>query len=317
MIEAISLFTILAITLAVSLTSIGVGIGESLTSIAAIKSIYIQPKAASDINTVSVLGMALTETSAILALVIAIVLFFGTNSLNFYADLSKLGVALAISISGTAIGIASYLPASAACFAVARQPFFSSKILNIMLLTISFIQTPIVFGFIVALFINYQSSSCTTLGDSLRLISAGLAIGLGSVGPTLGLACFAKSANEGLGKNRDAYDKIITFTFLSEALIETPVIFALVTSLMLLTTDAPTTLKGLTLIAASLAIGLGNSAPGIASGQTASAACEQIAINPNVYSIIAKTSMLAQGLIDSMTIYCWIVALLLIFFAGT
>ena len=279
---AIPFFTVVAIALAVSLTSIGVGIGESLTSIAALQAINIQPKATTDINKMSVLGMALTETSAVLALVMAIMLILGSSNLSYYSDLSRLGIAFAISFSGAAIGIASSMPAKAACLATARQPFFSNKILNIMLLTISFIQTPIIFGFIVALFINYQAAGCTTLGESLRLISAGISIGLGSIGPTLGLAYFAKSAAEGLGVNRDAYDKIMTFTFLSEALIETPVVFALVTSLLLLTTSAPSTFKGLTLIAAALCVGVGNSAPGISSGQTASSACTQIAINPGL-----------------------------------
>lgn len=313
---AIPFFTVVSIALAVSMTSIGVGIGESLTSIAAIKAINIQPKAAPEINKISVLGMALTETSAVLALVMAIMLILGSKNLSFYSDLSRLGIAFAISFSGAAIGIASSMPAKAACLSIARQPFFSNKILNIMLLTISFIQTPIVFGFIVALFINYQAASCASLGESLRLIAAGISIGLGSIGPTLGLAYFAKSANEGLGVNRDSYDKVLTFTFLSEALIETPVVFALVTSLLLLTNSAPSTFKGLIFLAGALCVGIGNSAPGISSGQTASSACTQIAINPNLYSVVSKTSMLAQGLIDSMTIYCWIVSLLLIFFAG-
>ena len=314
--EIISLFTIITIVLSVTLTSVGVGIGESFTSIAAIKSINIQPKAASDINRTSIFGMALTETSAILALVIAIMLIINTTNYGYYASLSYLGIAFALSISGATIGIVSAMPASAACFAIARQPFFASNILNVMLLTISFIQTPIIFGFIVALLINYQLTSCITLGDSLRLISAGICIGLGSVGPTIGLAKFAKSASESLGLNRYSYDKVLTFTFLSEALIETPVVFALVTSLLLLTISVPTTFKGLIVLAAALCVGLGNVAPGISSGHTASSACLQIAKDTELYPIISKTSMLAQGLIDSMTIYCWMVSLLLIFFAG-
>lgn len=314
---SVPFFTILSLVLAVALTSVGVGIGESLTSIAALKAINIQPKASNDINKLSILGMALTETSAVLALVIAIMLIISKpTSLNYYADLSRLGIAFAISFSGTAIGMASSLPAKAACLAVARQPFFANKILNIMLLTIAFIQTPVIFGFIISFFINYQANDCTTLGEALRVIASGISIGLGSIGPTLGLAYFAKSACEGLGINRDSYEKVMTFTFVSEALIETPVVFSLVTALLILTSSAPTTLHGLAFLASGLCVGIGNSAPGISSGQTAASACEQIAIKPELYSVLSKTSVLAQGLIDSMTIYCWIVSLILIFFAG-
>ena len=310
------IFTVITVALAIALTSIGVGVGESLISIAALKAMNIQPKAISDINRLSVLGMALTETSAVLALVISVMLLLAPSSGNYFTSLSNLGIAFALSFSGTTIGIASAFPARAACFSAARQPFFVSKILNMMLLTTSFIQTPIIFGFIVAIIINYQAPSSESLADSLRLIASGISIGLGSIGPTIGLSKFAESANKGLGFNRHSYDKLLIFTFLSEALIETPVVFALVTSLLLLAIPAPSIFKGLIFIAAALCVGIGNSAPGISSGETASAACTQIAINQDVYPVITKTSMLAQGFIDSMTIYCWIISFLLMFFAS-
>ena len=72
--------------------------------------------------------------------------------------LLNLGIAFAISLSGFVLGLVSALPAQQAVLAIARQPFFSQKIFRFMLITQSIIQTPIVFGFIIAMFIKDQAN---------------------------------------------------------------------------------------------------------------------------------------------------------------
>src|SRR5437870_5245177 len=118
-------------------------------------------------------------------------------------------ITFAVAINAIGVGIGQGLTSGAALQAINRQP---SARLDI----------------IIALFIQGQSVFVETMRDSLRLISSGLAIGLGSVGPAIGLAIFAKAACAGIGINRKAYAKILPFTFISEAIIETPVIFAFV-----------------------------------------------------------------------------------------
>jgi F0F1-type ATP synthase membrane subunit c/vacuolar-type H+-ATPase subunit K len=234
---------------------------------------------------------------------------------KFYWGLSNLGIAAAISISSFVIGIVSSFPVRYACLAIARQPFMSAKIINIMMLTLSFIQTPIIFGFIISLFINYQAATASNLTDSIRHIASGISIGIGSIGPVIGLALFSKSACQAIGYNKEVYNKILTFTFVSEALIETPIVFALVTSLLILTTSFVNNFLSIVVIlSAAFCTGISNIMPGISSGKTASIACQQIASNPDANSLISRTSMLAQGLIDSFAIYGWLVSLLLIFF---
>jgi len=220
----------------VAINSLGVGIGEGLTSSAAVDAINLQPEAKYDISRTAIIGMALIETAAIMGVTIAFILLIGGGETAYplYSGIADLGIALAISLPGFAIGIASALPAREACLAIARQPFFSQRILRFMLLTQSINQTALVFGFLIAMFINNQAGSCVNLTDSLRLLATGLAIGLGSVGPSIGLALFSQTACRGLGINRKAYNKLLSFTLISNAIIETPIIFALITALMLL-----------------------------------------------------------------------------------
>lgn len=311
----LELINFIIITSLVGIISIGVSFGNSISTIAAIRATYIQPKANKEILKASLLGIVLSETSAIMGFVMAFILLRSTqiSIYNDYIIYSKLGIFFALCIPGCVIGLISCLPVKYACMSIARQPFFSSKILNLMFLTLTFIQSPVIFGFIISLIINFKSVGITTIADSIRMISAGLSLGLGSIGPSIGLALFAKSACHAIGINRNSYNKIFTFCFISEALLETPIVFALITSLLLVSSTATSTLACVGMLSAALCVGISNISPGINSGRIAATACQEIAFNPNNYSLISRTSLIAQGLIDSLAVYGWLISLMLIF----
>ncbi len=307
--------TIVALTVAIN--AISVGIGEGIAGNAALKALNIQPSARTEITRIAILGMALIETAAIMGISIAIILLVNTGKQpDLYFSLSELGIAFAICLPGFFVGLASALPTQAACLAAARQPFFAEKILRFMLIGQSLIQTSIVFGFIVAMFIKAQAANVTTLPEALRLIASGMCVGLGTIGPVIGMASFARTACQGIGINRHAYNQLLTFTFISEAIIETPIIFSLVIAMLLLssntTTSAYPLLSGIAMISAALSIGIGTLGPGIASGNIASAACNQIALNPKQYGMLSRLSMFGQGLIDTCAIYALLIAIMLI-----
>ena len=94
-----------------------------------------------------------------------------------------------------------------------------------MLITQSLIQTPVIFGLIVALLITASIGSVQTLVEGTQLLAAGICIGLGSIGPTIGLGRFTYQACYTAGINRSSYTKILPFTLISGAIIETPLIF--------------------------------------------------------------------------------------------
>jgi len=183
-----------------------------------------------------------------------------------------------------------------------------------MLLTLSINQTPIVFGFLIAIFINNQTGTCTNFVSGLQLLATGLCIGLGCIGPAIGLSLFSRTALRGLGINRKSYNKLLSFTLISNAIIETPIIFALVVSLMMLFVDTSnaTIVKGIALLSAAFCMGISTIGVGISSGRTAGAACHQIAKKPEMHPVLSRTSMFSQGLIDTFAIYAMLVAILLI-----
>lgn len=117
-----------AIATSIAMSSISVGLGEGFISWGALNAIDRQPAAQDDVMRTAIIGMALVETVAILGLLVSILLlaYTSTASSNSFAHYAEIGIILAMGITGLAIGLASALPAQAACHAVARQPFLHS-----------------------------------------------------------------------------------------------------------------------------------------------------------------------------------------------
>ncbi len=72
----------------------------------------------------------------------------------------------------------------------------------------------------------------TDLG--LRLIAAGLSMGLGAIGPGIGIGILAAGALQAIGRNPDARGPIFTNMILTVALAEAVAIYALVVAIIIL-----------------------------------------------------------------------------------
>jgi F0F1-type ATP synthase membrane subunit c/vacuolar-type H+-ATPase subunit K len=295
----------------ICLNTISAGLGAGIASISALQAINIQPRAQDKITRALIIGLALIETSVILASIIAILLF-RSHAPDTASGLAQLGIACAVGITGCAVATASSFPVKKACLSIARQPFFSQNVLNIMLITMSLIQTPIIFGFLIALFIQFQIGTFDDLSHGIRLLASGLALGIGSIGPTMSLARFAQQACYCVSINRNAYNKIMSFALMSEAIIETPIIFAFLVSLILVLFPSHQT-SIVRMIAVALCIGIGTFTPSLGSSAVASSACLQIAYNPQESSILTQTSIFGQTLIDAAAIYALLISLLIYF----
>ena len=72
------------------------------------------------------------------------------------------------------------------------------------------------------------------LPEAVKLLAAGLAIGLGAIGPGIGIGLVASGALQALGRNPDASGLIVTNMFVAIAFAEALAILALVVALILL-----------------------------------------------------------------------------------
>lgn len=70
--------------------------------------------------------------------------------------------------------------------------------------------------------------------ESARLIAAGLAVGLGAIGPAIGEGVIAGKAMEAIGRNPEVQDKIMPLVFVTMAIAESTAIYALVVAFIIL-----------------------------------------------------------------------------------
>lgn len=67
-----------------------------------------------------------------------------------------------------------------------------------------------------------------------KFLAAGLAVGLGAIGPGIGEGIIASKALEAIGRNPEASNKITPLMFVTMAIAESTAIYALVVSLIIL-----------------------------------------------------------------------------------
>lgn len=70
--------------------------------------------------------------------------------------------------------------------------------------------------------------------DVAKVIGAGIAIGLGAIGPGIGIGILGKGAMEALGRNPEARIPIMTNMILAIAFAEAVAIYALIIAILLI-----------------------------------------------------------------------------------
>ncbi len=313
--EIVQLVHYLAVALPVAFASIGTGIGQGIAGFGAIESLVRHNLGRDQSFRAMIIGLALTESAVVIALVVTIMtLFSGYSQMTWPIALAELGMCFSIGSAALFSSIASSFAVKSACLSITRQPFSDQKIITLMLLIQSLIEAALVFAFIVALFIRNGISVDLNFYGGIKLLAAGMAMGLGCIGPLIGQAIFANKACFAVGLNSNAYSKVLPYSLLSEAAIETPLVFSLLVSLLILYFPLSSINSFLSIVSfctAALTIGLG-AFGGVASGNVSAKGCVQVALFPEIYTSVLRSTLLAQAFIESTVIYALIVALFLL-----
>ncbi len=306
-----------SIALIITSTVISSALGQGRCAKAVLESINIQPAAAGEIARLMLFGMGLIETATVLCFTFICMILVGdtrTVSYTTASALADIGIACALAIPSFLTGFVAALPAYEAMRALARQPFFAPSINRFMLIGQSLMQTPVVFGLIIAFLIKNSSTASMDILNGVRLLAAGLTFGLGSVGPLIGLGTLAVAACRQLGINRHAYGKLFTLMLIGNATIEAPMFFAIIITMFMIgdASLAASPLKAICLVAGACCMGLGSLGAGINSGRIAATAATQVGKNPTLYGSVSRVSLIAQGLIDTSAIYAFLITLMVL-----
>jgi len=304
--------------ISMGLGAIGAAIGEGYTASEANMAISRNPKQAGNIFKTMLVGQAVAESASIFALVIAILLLF--------ADISQEGLLKAACFLSAGIcmgfgaigpGIGGGLAAGEACAGIARQPKASNRLTSSMLLGSAVCQTSAIYAMAVALIMMFIDFGNAPLNPTwAAFLGAGLSTGLAAIGPGIGEGLTAKACCEGIARQPTSASNVTASMLVGQAVAETPAIFGLLISMILIFGSySETTLlsPSIALIAAGLATGFGCIGPGIGSGIVSGEGVRWIARNFEHTGLLTRTMLVAQAISQSTAIYAMVISLILIF----
>lgn len=301
---------------AVFLSSGGVAIGQGMAGGAAAQALSRQMLGRESIGRSLLLGLVFIESGGILAFVMGIVFWMLAGATTpLPVGLAAFAPCFGIGITAGVVGIASGSVVQNAVASIIRQPFHAKNISFLMLMTQVLLEAPVIFSLLMCFFIQSKLSPLMTMSEAIQYAIAGVIIAVGSCGPAIGQAFFAGSACRVLGRNGDLAPAILSFSFMTQALIETPVVFSLVLGVMVLFQSCAALSPVLvTAVGGGILFSFGFGALGaaIGSGMVGARALSAVAENPTQQAVIFRTAILCQAIIDTALIYTMIISFTLI-----
>jgi len=150
------------------------------------------------------------------------------------------------------------------------------------------------------------------ISSIFSVFGAGIAMGLGSIGSAIGEGMIAMKAVQALGRQPHASAKIVRAMIISQAVTETAAIFSLVVALLLLFQPGSESLfKGVTYLAAGVAIGFGTIGAGLGAGLPGASAMQGIGRQPKNTDVLTIHMIIGQAVTQTSTIFALTVSLIL------
>jgi F0F1-type ATP synthase membrane subunit c/vacuolar-type H+-ATPase subunit K len=302
----------------IGLGAIGAAVGEGYTAGLANQSISNKPESSGDIMKNMLVGQAVAESAGIFALVIAIVLIFmdaSSTSLLTAAALFSAGLCMGFGAIGSGIG--SGFPGGEACLGLSRQPAVSNRLMTNMLIGSAVCQTPAIFSMVVSLMLIFKGIGDTPLNPTwAALLGAGISTGVAAIGSGMGGGMAAGASCESIARNPETMGRVTTTMLVGQAVSQTPSIFGLLVSFILMFKSFPesTTLSAaMALLGAGICMGFGGVGPGIGNGLTAQGAVKWVSRNIEAAGELMRTMLVGQAVSQSTAIYAMVISLVLVF----
>ncbi len=239
--NAIDMSKYLAAGLAMGFSAIGPAIGVGFVAGKAVEGITRQPAEAGRLLRYMLIGQVIAETSGILGLVVSVILIMQGTVESWSSGASLVGAGLAVGFSAIGPGLGSGMVAGQAMASISRTPESTSKVTITMLIAQALSQNPAIFGFVVGILLIYVAgrdvaadATLTIINDVGRFLAAGVAMGMGALGPAIGIGFAGGKAVEAIGRNLDNAGLLQRTMFIGIAVSESTAIYALVVAMMLI-----------------------------------------------------------------------------------
>lgn len=231
--ESLRIYSILSAGIAMGMGSIGSALGEGIVAMKAVNALGRQPGASAKIVRIMIIAQAVTETAAIFALVMSLLLLFQAPAVTTIKAVSFLAAGIAIGFGSIGAGLGAGLPGSAAMEGIGRQPRNSDVLTVQMIIGQAVTQTSTVFALTVALLLTFLEP-VGGFAKSMAILGAGCSMGLGAIGPGIGDGLVAMNANLAVSRNPHYMGLLTRTMIIGQAITETTDIYAMVVSLILI-----------------------------------------------------------------------------------
>jgi F-type H+-transporting ATPase subunit c len=224
------------------------------------------------------------------------------------------GLAIGFGAIGAAIG--EGYTASQANAAISRNPSLSGEILKTMLVGQAVAESASIFALVVALILLFSPSPGHSFVNVWALFTAGICVGLGAIGSGVGAGYPAGAACVGTARQPALGKRLTTNMLIGSAVCQTPAIFGLVISFILIYSEAavkPLWPTWAAVLGAGLSTGLSAVGAGYGSGLVAGASCEGIARQPKAATVTTNSMLLGQAISQTTAIYGLLIGFILLF----
>lgn len=224
------------------------------------------------------------------------------------------GMCMGFGAVGAAIGEGH--TAAQANSAVSRNPEMAGEIFKSMLVGQAVAESASIFALVVSMILLFTEFSAESYTMISVVLASGLCMGLGAIGSGVGSGFPAGAACMGMARQPAMSGRLTTNMLIGSAVCQTPAIFALVTSFILLFTNfavRPVSPTWAAILGAGLASGLGAIGSGLGGGLVAEASCEGIARQPQTVTPVTNVMLLGQAVTQTTAIYGLLVSFILMF----
>jgi F-type H+-transporting ATPase subunit c len=230
-------FALIGAGLSMGFGAIGSGVGSGLPAAAACTGMARQPAASSRLTTNMLIGSAVCQTPSIFALVISFILIF-SDFLSHPVNPTwgaVVGAGLASGLGAIGSGLGGGAVAQASCEGVARQPAAATPLTNVMLLGQAVTQTPAILGLLISFILIFKNFPATdAIAPGVALLSAGLCMGLGAIGPGIGEGIASSGAVRWVARTPSFAGDLTRTMLVGMAVAESTAIYSMVIALVLI-----------------------------------------------------------------------------------
>lgn len=244
MVDIIKIAAYVGAGISVGIASVSAGWGEGFTAGQATAALARQPKAGDNLLRNMLVSQAITETGAIFALVVSLLLMFGgfdKAAGGWYKTAALFAAGVAMGFGSIGPGMGSGRAGAMAIKSIGRMPKHAGMISGNMLIGQALTQTDAIFALLVSLLLLYSTPNQpqnAAIGkiivQAVAFLGAGFSIGIATIGPANGVGFAVGRANDMLGRYPEKRGMLMRTMFVGSAVSESTAIYALVISFLLM-----------------------------------------------------------------------------------